>query len=196
MVLLNALNSIRDSTVPLLSPLVVRLNDELGSDIYISYEQGRHEFLGVVDLSQSELESRMKDMGFELNPLAAWKTLAGTSEAEQGTWRYVNANEEYFGLDAPSAALEYEREDGHAHQLHIILYELDENSGTTAVCAHHELAWDAYPLKHYSGEYYNPEFGIAMFTEMLRENLGEEFTNTVNTNVSVEGQLVKHGTNI
>lgn len=164
------LQKLRETFVNLTSPIVVRLNDELGTDVYVSYPQGREEFVGVVDLQQWELESVLKEMGFEQNPLAAWKTLAGTSEEEEGSWRYVNAQDEYYGLTPPRAATEYDDNNGHAHQLHVILYELDEDEGTTAVCVHHELAWDAYPVGHYKGKYYDPQFGKEMFQLMCEDN--------------------------
>lgn len=184
--MLQTLSTVRRNTVPYIAPIVVRLNDELGRNIYVSYPQGRHEYVGVVNLSQRELEAELRDIGFELNPLAAWKTLANTDESEQGSWRWVNPNDEYYGLEAPSEATEYEHDNGYAHQLHVILYELDDDAGTTVVCAHHELAWDAYPIGHYRGHYYNPAMGERMFTAMCGDN-----SIPLDTTVSVDSLIGK-----
>jgi hypothetical protein len=155
------------SLLPHLSPLAKALG------LYVETTTNKTEYVGTLDVSEKDLEHRLvHDYDFERNTLAAYKTVQGTSDKEIGSFRLTHRLsdiEPLSGRTAPERASQYDRDGHKAYQLHVILFEQDDDPETTAVYAHHELAWDVYPIKHYRGSYMADRFGADMARSILRD---------------------------
>mgnify|MGYP000574173019 CR=1 FL=1 len=161
--------TLRSVLIPLVGKQIARINSHSDTGYYVSYPTGRDEYALQVQKDEESFEEDLEAMGFERNPVAAFKTLAGTSYKEEGSWYMVHSNNDLHGLDLPSDAIPYVRDGQNDFQLHLILYEVDGDENTTVVFAHHELWWGAYPLSHYRGRYYDPEFGQALLVEIMKD---------------------------
>jgi len=142
--------------VPKLGVFTQLLEDITGDYYYVESKTHNNQFVGRIDMPEEDFEAELHEMGFERNPLAAWKHL-GSGEHEEGSWRKVG----------------YEGED-QKMQLHVILYDGDKmqnaDSGVTYVYAHWELRWDSDPMGHYRGKIYEPGTGVKMMKDLLDQN--------------------------
>lgn len=108
------------------------------------------EYVGRVNLDEETLEEQLTALGYERNPLAAWKTTPeGVQEA--GSWAKYG----------PTPHIT----DG--RQIHIMLFNTN-HPGQTDVYAHEEPHHIEAPIKHYFGHTQNPEKGVAVVREELK----------------------------
>jgi hypothetical protein len=141
--------------IPKLGGIAHWLEEVTGDRYYVESKTHNNQFVGRVPMGEEEFEKVLHDLGFQRNPLAAWKHI-GTGEHEEGSWRKVG----YEGEDAKM-------------QLHVIIYDGDkiQNAETdvTYVYAHWELRWDVDPWGHYRGHIYNPDEGVQRTKKLLDE---------------------------
>lgn len=102
------------------------------------------QFVDTIELPEEELEVVLHALEFVRNPLSHWKRVEDSGETGSWAWRgRVKQSEDGGYL--------FERDPLADGQLHIILFELDGDPGTTAVFAHWEYSWLTHPIKHYRG---------------------------------------------
>lgn len=146
--------SIRAWLIPKLGVFVQFLEDATGNDYYVESKTHANQFVGRVPMGEEEFEKVLDELGFERNPLAAWKHL-GSGETEEGSWRRIGYD------DSPEM------------QLHVILYDgkdiQNAETNVTYVYAHWELRWDVDPWGHYRGAVYNPDEGVRRMKKLLNE---------------------------
>ncbi|UBF23183.1 hypothetical protein M1M34_gp032 [Haloarcula tailed virus 2] len=171
--------TIRSTLIPLVGRQVAKLDSHTKDHYYVEHRTGRGQYICQINKSEEKFEEDLEDMGFERNPIAAFKTLAGTDHKEEGSWYKVDDSDDVLDLELPEKAKEFDREGQPDFQLHLILYEIDDDSKTTTVCGHHELWWGARPLGHYRGHYYSPWFGGILFSKILMEYYGDDFEDVV-----------------
>jgi hypothetical protein len=173
--------SLRAVVLPRLGWLLQQVQSHVGGDLYAETTTGRSQFACVVHKTEEKLERDLHAIGFERNPLAAWKTLVGTDRTEEGSWRYYGTDNE--SIVAPTDSFEqFINEHGTENadtQLHVILYELDDRPETTAVFAHHEAAWHTHPIVHYNAVYYDPILGVNATRHLFREYYGDAYDGLV-----------------
>lgn len=133
--------SLRRATLPTLGRVLAEVNDALGTEYYATLSTDHDEYAGVVELSKEEVESLLHDMGACRNPAAAWKRLKNTQKYEQGSWAFRGS----WGNK------DWHHDPFGDYQLHVILFELDNDPATTALFAHYEYSWVTHPIKHYRG---------------------------------------------
>lgn len=155
---------IRGWLIPKLGGIAHFLSDVLNDRYYVESATQAGEFVGRVDMGEEEFEKVLHDMGFQRNPLAAWKHLAkDTDQHEEGSFRWIPPEDS--DLDQKM-------------QLHVILYDgsarNDAETGYTYVYAHWEYRWDVGPWKHYRGYRHSHEQGVEIMTRRLNEQ-GVEF---------------------
>jgi hypothetical protein len=151
---------LRGWLIPKLGIFAQFLEDVTGDRYYVESKTHNNQFVGRVDMGEEEFEKELHDMGFERNPLAAWKHI-DTGENEEGSFRKVG----------------YENHPD--MQLHVILYDGDkmaECGECVYVYAHWELRWDVDPIGHYrGGGEWNPAEGVRRMKDLLDQN-GIEYT--------------------
>jgi hypothetical protein len=141
--------------IPKLGGIANWLSHVTGDHYYVEAEAHNSQFVGRVPMGEEEFEKELHDMGFERNPLAAWKHL-DSGEEEEGSWRRIGY------------------EDSPKMQLHVILYDgskiQNAETGYTYVYAHWELRWDVDPWGHYRGKNYDADEGVKRMKKLLDEN--------------------------
>lgn len=149
---------LRGWLLPKLGVIAQFLEDVTGDRYYTESDTHKNQFVGRVALPEEAFEKVLHDLGFDRNPLAAWKHLStDTDNYEEGSFRKVG-----FG--------EYPR-----MQLHVILYDgagfEEGESEHTYVYAHWEYRWDTNPIKHYRGSNgrYSAEEGVRRMSALLDE---------------------------
>jgi len=175
----------REHIINYLANVLVRCRSCDGS-LYVKTTTDDSEFVGIVDKPEDKIEQDLATMGFNRNPLAAWKTLSGSNHHEEGSWRLDCVDDPPIPL--PAEAHPHD-EDGCDFQLHVVLYEIDSREGTTAVFAHHELSWTTHPIGHYKGTYVNDSYGSALMNEYLKQLYGAEYDEEVDNTVEVDELL-------
>ncbi len=162
----DTLERIRRVYIPLLGRLVSAYNESRGTDYYVQASVYDNQFVGRVRMPEEEFEKELASMGFERNPFASLKTVAGTSETEEGSFRWVPNRPTNLNTD---------------YQLHCIIYDgsliPDANTGETYVYTHWEKRWDREPVAHYNSEDFQPKVGRDMMRSKLEEN-GIEYDDT------------------
>lgn len=157
--------------------------------LYVERPTPDRQFVGIVDKGEEAFENDLTSIGASRNPVAAIKHLrSDNSVQETGSWYFVDDDNKVF-YDLPEAAQSWDSDKRNDFQLHIILFEIDGDSGTTAVFAHHELWWGTHPWAHYRAKYYNEEYGVRKMRELLRNEYGESYSDLVTTDVTVDEVL-------
>jgi len=154
----DTLEHIRRTYIPLLGMLVSAYNESRGTKYYVQGAVYDSQYVGCIDMSEERFEEELAKLGFERNPLASLKTRAGTSEVEEGSFRWV-----------PHEPTELDTD----YQLHCIIYDgslvPDADTGVTYVYAHWEKRWDRAPIAHYREVGFAPVKGRRMMREKLDE---------------------------
>jgi hypothetical protein len=162
----DTLEHIRRTYIPLLGMLVSAYNESRGTKYYVESAVYDSQYVGCVDMSEERFEEELAQLGFERNPLASLKTRAGTSEVEEGSFRWVPNSPTKLNTD---------------YQLHCVIYDgsliPDANTGETYVYTHWEKRWDREPMAHYNSEDFQPKLGRNMMRSKLEVN-GIEYDDT------------------
>lgn len=130
--------TIRSVLLPKLGIVAHHLNTITKKNYYVEADTHKERFVGRVEMGEEEFEKVLHDLGFERNPLAAWKHLETDAD------NYEEASFRKIGF-----------EDEPRKQLHVVLYDganVDDSPDEyTYVYAHFEYRWDTNPIKHYRG---------------------------------------------
>lgn len=147
---------LREWLIPKLGWITQLLEDITGDRFYVESGTHNNQFVGRVPMPEEEFEAVLHDLGFDRNPLAAWKHLESDPDNyEEASFRKVGF-EDYPDM-----------------QVHVILYDgnnMDEGEDDhTYVYAHWELRWDKDPWGHYRGHEYSGPDGVRRMKNMLDE---------------------------
>lgn len=177
---------LRGTVLPFVGHVLTRLGDHVGGDLYAESTTGRSQFVFLVDKHRERVERDLDAIGFERNPLAAWKTLAGTEHTEVGSWRWYDDGETIVEPTAAHEQFIQTHGTGQADtQTHVVLYEIDGDESTTAVFAHHEAAWHIHPIIHYRGRFTDAVLGVNNTRALFREHYGEDYCTLVSESTGV-----------
>lgn len=125
--------------------LVPRLSSIIPGGHCCERQTSMNQLVDTVALSEEELEVVLHSLEFVRNPLSHWKRVG--DHGETGSWAWRGAVE--VDEDGEHS---FDRDPLADGQIHIILFELDGDSGTTAVYAHWEYSWLTHPIRHYRGD--------------------------------------------
>lgn len=119
-----------------------------GDDVlYAAGPIKRWEFICHLDLPEEDVEQMLCSAAFGRNPLSAWKHLPGTGTDESGSWAWWG----HPPGAGPNDTQRWVPDRLSPMQLHVHLFEVDGDPGTTAVFGHWEPSWITRPLAHYLG---------------------------------------------
>lgn len=157
--------------------IVEPINEVTEHNWYITGYTFKSEFVGTVDLNYDELSSVLRLLGYKPNLLASYKEKkvyadgewTPTGRWEKTTWRLpTNAEEPYARIDRNQLG---------DWQLHVTLYDLDDDENTTCVFGHWEYNWLTHPIKHYHppSDFPKNKLGSTMVKEQLRYAFQDDY---------------------
>lgn len=161
---------IRRLFLPTISKGIEIFNNIFDSHYYVTAKTAPAQFVGTINLTKHETILLFKMHGFTDNPLAALKSFDGRYEIASLAFR-----ERLFSK----------------HQIHIILFELDDDPYTTAIFAHKEYSWVRHPIKHYKVDYISNEEGVRYVRQLLRYTSREGYDKHVNEDLYTEAKTVR-----
>lgn len=123
---------------------------------YAMTSNTEEEYVGTVDLTESEFENLLAAAGFKRNLVSSLKVRVD-GNVSNGSWAW---------RESPLAD----------KQLHVILHNVDDH---IEVYAHWEPSWLTHPYKHYRARECHPEIGVEMTREFLRRYESETHPNGV-----------------
>jgi hypothetical protein len=146
------------------------INEHTASHWYVTGDADRSEFVGTFEGSYKNLSGALRDIGFKPNWLSSYKEYevytdgewTDTGHFERSTWKYTE-----------SAFSPY--------QIHVTLFDLDDEANTTCIFAHYEYNWLRHPIKHYrppDGYPDGPE-GVKRVRQKLASHYGSEYSKYV-----------------
>lgn len=154
-------NPVRRAVIPLLH----RLFQRSGEDLYAETEIGKHEHVETVPLTPRNVKQLLAEQGYEPQPLASlardWN-----GRTELASWA------RYEGPKPFPGAPDWLR----PRQIHVRLFADADNAMPTIVTAHEEAtSWRPDQWRdHYSGRTLDVDLGRAIVAEDLNINLEEQ----------------------
>jgi hypothetical protein len=119
---------------------------------YAMTSNTEEEYVGTVQLPEEEFEKVLAAAGFQRNVVSSLKVRVD-GNVSNGSWAL---------RESPLAD----------RQLHVILHNVDES---VEVYAHWEYSWITHPIKHYRAVGCEPETGVEMTRQILRNHESEEY---------------------
>mgnify|MGYP006284880719 CR=1 FL=1 len=112
---------------------------------------GIEQYAGTLEMDEDEIETHLRALGFNRNPVAALKSRSWAPDdvdgVSEGSW---------VRRERPFTSF----------QLHVTLFS-NEHDGTYDLLAHWEPSWIRHPIRHYRSEEVDAETGVQMLTELL-----------------------------
>lgn len=142
------MESTRSYLYPKIHPLVKRFGG------YSIGKVTEDQYIGYFSEDEESIEGVFVDLGFERNPIAAFKTHSDGRTSE-GSWAITSEND-------PSNRVSYGR------QLHITLFEREDSSGRD-LYAHYEDDWRVNPIAHLRCANFSPSKGVSIGKKLLNE---------------------------
>ncbi|SEL16873.1 hypothetical protein SAMN04488691_103153 [Haloferax larsenii] len=116
---------------------------------HVGFDQYVYHF----DEDEEAIEDELVAVGGERNPIACLKSLPD-GRVSEGSWRFTHATDP-TGLVEPGM------------QLHLTLFERDDDEPGRELYAHYEDDWMASPSGHLSGARFSPSKGVQLATELI-----------------------------
>lgn len=114
------------------------------------------QYVTTVKISEEELEKELVKIGFERNPIAAYKSRYLDDGKSEGSWRLLPGSDPIGGIEKDK-------------QLHITLFDPGSNSGIIDIYAHYEYNWEHRPGDHLDAEEYNTEWAVDYTDRLINE---------------------------
>lgn len=131
------------------------LHECFDGEVFFVGGLGPKEYVGTLAMTEDEVETLLRELGFVRNPVAAFKSrkwYPGDSDGvSEGSWAW-RGNSLRRAFCNPM-------------QLHMTIFSNDD--GTHDLLGHWEASWITRPVAHYRGTDYHPEEGVKMMREML-----------------------------
>jgi len=124
---------------------------------------GGRAYVGVVKMSEDDLEATLERIGFVRNPWAALKTRLDGQDVSEGSWVYRKSD------------VWYRPDDLAPMQLHVTVFERADGIGYD-LYAHWEDNYWVSPFDHLDGANLSAPRGVEMMHERLDENRVSYFT--------------------
>lgn len=115
---------------------------------------GDHQYVGQIDLPESQLDTLLVGMEFNRNPWAALKRRYERQDVSEGSWVYRDSTHWYIP-------------DFLAHkQLHVTIFERADGRGYD-IYAHWEMNYIRHPFKHLDGVEFSAAKGVRKMKDRL-----------------------------
>lgn len=147
------IESFRRTWYPRLHPHLTSFGDKIGVTLYAKGRVHENQYVLTLPAGEETSEEVLSDLGFERNPIAAYKTHPDGRQSE-GSWRLRHKDDQY-GLV----------EEG--MQLHITFLRNHDVDEYVDVYAHYEDDWMASPLNHLQEKNFSAQVGSEMAQELI-----------------------------
>lgn len=114
------------------------------------------QYVTTVKISEEELEKELVDIGFERNPIAAYKTRYLDDGKSGGSWRLLPNSDPEGGIEAEK-------------QLHVTLFRSNHPEGKVDIYAHYECNWEKRPRDHLDAVDYDTEWAVDYTQRLINE---------------------------
>jgi hypothetical protein len=107
------------------------------------------QYVGTLHVGEETVEKELWDMGFERNPIAAYKYHGSDNRKSTGSWRLLPEND-------PTGLVDDRK------QVHVTLFRNEALPEYIDVYAHYEYNWESEAVKHLRSVDFNPSEGVEL----------------------------------
>lgn len=141
---------------PRLHTSLTGLGKRVGVPMYAVGHVGLNQYVGHFDEDEETIEEELVTAGAERNPLAALKSLPD-GRLSEGSWRFLHHSDP-TGLVEPGV------------QLHLTLFERDDDLPGRELYAHYEDDWLHDPTGHLQGSGFSAKTGVSIATALIDDH--------------------------